>query len=98
MRLEIQVEDDGYSLSSPSYIYGHNMSVAHDTSRPESVLRKKSNLVCYHAVCESVAMGESQVGHIPSKKNVADLLTKVQYGHKRRYLVSNVLYDVHNDH
>ena len=31
---------------------------------PESVLRKKSNSVCYHAVCESVAVGEYLVGHI----------------------------------
>ena len=46
-------------ISSPSYIYGDNMSVVHNTSRPESVLRKKSNSVCYHAVCKSVAMGKN---------------------------------------
>ena len=46
-------------------------------SQPEAVLRKKNNLVCFHAVCESVGMGESLVGHIPSKENIADLLTKV---------------------
>ena len=49
---------------------------------------EKSNSVCYHAVCESVTMGESLVGHIPSTENVTDLMTKVLYGHKRRYLVS----------
>ena len=85
-------------ISGTSYIYGDNMSVVCSTSRPESVLRKKSNSVCYHAVCESVAMGKSLVGHIPSKENTADLLTKVLYGLKRRYLVSNILYDIHNDH
>ena len=74
----------GISTSGPSYIYGDNMSVIHNSSRPESFLRKKSNSVCYHAVHESVAMNESLVGHIPSKENVADLLTKVLYGHKRR--------------
>ena len=79
----------GIPISGPSYIYGDNMSVIHNTSRPELVLRKKSNSVCYHAVHESVAMGESLVGHIPSKENIADLLTKVLHGHKRRYLVSN---------
>ena len=47
------------------------------TSRPESVLRKKSNSVCYHAVHESVAIGESPVENILSKKNVTDLMTKV---------------------
>ena len=37
-------------ISCPSYINGDHKSVAHTTSRPESVLRKKSNSVCYHAV------------------------------------------------
>ena len=63
-------------ISGPLYIYGGNMSVLHNTSRSESVLRKKSKSVCYHAVFESVAMGESLVEPIPSKENVADLMTK----------------------
>ena len=88
----------GILISSPSYIYGDNMSVVHYTSRPESVLRKKSYSVCYCTVCESVAMGESLVGHIPSKENVADLMTKVLYGQKTKYLVSNILYDIHDTH
>ena len=39
-------------VSSPSCIYGDNMSVIHNSSKPESVLRKKSNLACCHAVHE----------------------------------------------
>ena len=74
------------------------MSVVHNTSKPESVLRKKTISVCYHSVNESVAMGVSLVGHTPSKVNVIDLMKKVLYGHKRRYLVSNILYDIHVDH
>ena len=88
----------GITIFSPSYIYGDNMSVVHNTSRPESVLRKKSNSVCYHAVHESVAMGESLVRHIPSEENVASLMTKVLDRHMRRYLVSNILYDNHDNH
>ena len=97
MRLEIKTEDDGYSHIR-SYIYVDNMSVLNNASRPEPVLRKKSNSVCYHAVHESVAMGESLVRHLPSKENIADLMTKVLYGQKRRYLVSNICYDIHDDH
>ena len=41
-------------------------------------------------------MGESLVGHLPSKQNVAGLMTKVLDGDERRYLVSNILYDVHD--
>jgi hypothetical protein len=45
-------------LSGPSFISGNSMSVIHNTQRPESTLEKKSNSVCYHAVCEAIATGE----------------------------------------
>ncbi len=47
------------------------------------MLKKKSNSICYHAVRESVAMGESLTGHIGTNENVGDLATKVLYGQKR---------------
>ena len=34
----------GISISGASYIYGHNMSVIHNTSKPDSML-KKSNAI-----------------------------------------------------
>ncbi len=46
------------ALAGPSFIYGDNMSVIHNTQRPESTLKKKSNAICYHAIWEAVAMGE----------------------------------------
>ena len=39
----------------------------------------------------------SLTGHIATDKNVADLLTKVLYGQKRRCLVSDVLHDIYDD-
>ena len=51
----------GIPTTGFSYIYGDKISVGHNTSRPESVLRKESNSVCDHAVSESVAMGQSLV-------------------------------------
>ena len=71
------------SISSPSYIYGDNMSVVNNTSRPESVLKKKSNQVCYHTVCGSVAIGKDLVEHIPSNENIADLIPKSNMVRKR---------------
>ncbi len=56
------------------------MSVIHNTQRPESMLKKKSNSICYHTVRESVAMGESLTAHIGTNENVGDLATKVLYG------------------
>ena len=46
----------GVPLSGPSYIYGDNMSVVTNASKPESTLNKKSNSICYHAVREAVVM------------------------------------------
>ena len=74
------------------------MSVIHNTQQPESTLRKKINSICYHAMKESVAMGESLMIHIPTGDNCADLLMKVLYGRKRRYHVSNLLYNIYDDH
>ena len=85
-------------ISSPSYIYGANMSAVHNTSRPESACRKKSTSVCYHAVHESVSINEFLVGHITSKKNVLDLMKEAIYGQQQKCLDKILLYDVHDDH
>ena len=88
----------GVPIAGPSYIQGDNMSVIHNTQRPESTLKKKSNEICYHAVRESVAMGESLTGHIATAENPADLATKImQAGKKREHLVSKILYDIHDE-
>ena len=43
-------------------------------------------------------MEESLVGHIPIKEKVAELLKKVLYGHNMRYMVTKIIYDIHDDH
>jgi len=88
----------GVGISGPSYIYGNNMSVIHNTQRPESMLKTKSNSICYHAIHESVAMGESLTGHIRTNENVGNLATKVLYVQKRRYMLSQLLYDIYDDY
>jgi hypothetical protein len=85
----------GMALSGPTFVYGDNMSVVHNTQRPESVLKKKSNSICYHAVRDSSAMGESISGHVPSVDNPAGICTKVvPGGQKRKYLIRLLLYDL----
>jgi len=89
----------GVKLTGPTYVYGDNMSVIHNTQKPESTLKKKSNSICYHAIRESVAMGESLTGHVPSKENPADLCTKViPSGQLRESLVRMVLQDIFDEH
>ena len=85
----------GVPIKGPSYVYGDNMSVVTNVSRPELTLKKKSNLICYHAVREAVVMCEALVTHIPTKKNLADLFTKVLYGQSQQFLVDRMLWDVY---
>jgi hypothetical protein len=84
----------GVALSGPTYVYGHNMSV-NNTQRPESVLKKKSNSICYHAVRASAAMGESIIGHVPSVDNPSEICSKfVPGGQKRNHLICLILHDL----
>ena len=89
----------GVWISCLLYIYYNNMLVFHNTQRPESMLKKKSNSIYYHAVFKSDAMRESLIGHINigMNKNVGNIATKVLYGQKRRYLVSQLLYNIYDD-
>ena len=77
----------GVPISGPSYIHGYNMSVIRNTQRPESMLKKKSNYICYRTVRESVAMGKSLTGHVVTKTNFADLAIKLLYGGKCKFHV-----------
>jgi hypothetical protein len=89
----------GVPLVGAAYIYGDNMSVIHNMQRPESMLQKKSNSICYHAVREAVAMGEILTAHVPMNQNPADICTKVlPGGAKRDYLISLLLHDICDDH
>jgi hypothetical protein len=85
----------GVPISGPNYVFCDNMSVVHNTQRPESTLKKKSNAICYHFNRESVAMNESVVGHISSKENPADLATKVIGGGQQRdHLIGMIMHDI----
>ena len=53
----------GVPLTGTMYVYGDNMSVIYNTSRPESTLKKKSNSICYHALRTAVANGEFLTTH-----------------------------------
>ena len=86
----------GVPILGPSFIYGENMSVIHNTQRPESTLKKESNSICYHAISESVAMKESMTGHVPPVKNPKEICTKVVPGRaKRKHLIGKVLHDLY---
>ena len=86
----------GVPILVPSFIHGDNMSVIYNVQQPESILKKKYNLIWYHAVRELAAMGESITSHIRTLLNFSDLLTKVTFGQKRKNLVGGVLFDIYD--
>ncbi len=82
----------GVVIDILSYIYGDNMSVTKNISKPESILKKKSRNMCYHFVHEAFADKECLASYIPTQENLFDLLTKVMSNFKCCSLVSQVLY------
>ncbi|KAL7447664.1 hypothetical protein ACHAXS_000056, partial [Conticribra weissflogii] len=46
-RLRYKLRMMGVAIDSATHIYGENMSIIKNTSKPESTLNKKSNAVCY---------------------------------------------------
>jgi hypothetical protein len=95
MRYEIRMM--GIPLSGPTYVYGDNKSQVTNSSRPESTLKKKCNSICYHAIRESVAMGETLLTHIRTGENLAHFLTKTTSDVERCKLVRGVVHDIYND-
>ena len=56
--LRYKLRTMGVLIDGPTYMFCDNMSVVYNTTAPESMLKKKSNAIAYHAVREAVAMGE----------------------------------------
>jgi hypothetical protein len=95
--LRYKIRMMGIPLSGPTYIYGNNKSQVTSSSRPESTLNIKCNSICYHAIHELVAMGETLLTHIRIGENLADFLTKTTSGTKHCKLVSGFVHDIYDD-
>lgn len=83
-------------IDGPKCIYCDDQSVISNTSKPESVLKKKSISICYAFVREAVAMKECLTTHLPTLKNYTDMLTKILYGEKQRDLVEGILHFIYH--
>ena len=86
----------GVNIDGPTYVYGDNMPVIHNTSKPESVLKKKSNSISYHFVRKAVSMKECLTTHVPTARIWDDLLPKFLFDKKRLKLVQGVLFDIYD--
>ncbi len=87
----------GMPLSGPMYIYGNNKSQVTNSSRPESTPKKICNSICYHAIRELIAMGETLLTHIRTGEILADFLMNTTSGAKCPKLVSGVVHGIYND-
>lgn len=65
----------GIPIDGAMYTICDAMPVINNTSKPESVFKTKNNTLCYHTLCESVAMGESLTTHIDHNENPADYVS-----------------------
>ena len=73
----------GIPIDGHAHVRNDNMLVIVNSTRPESTLKKKSNMIAYHFMCENVANGTCKIAYEPSETNLADLLTKIQSGTER---------------
>ena len=64
-----------------------NKSVVDNSSKVESTLKKKHTAICYHRTCEAVAGGWIIITHEDGKMNLADLLSKMLPGPRRKELL-----------
>ena len=67
----------GVEIDGPCNVFCDNNSVVLNTTRPESVLKKKHNAVCYHMSRENIAAGVILIAKEDTKTNMADILTSV---------------------
>ena len=67
----------GIPCDGPSHIYGDNQSVLANTMMPDSTLKKKSQSIAYHFVCEGSAHGEWRTAYVNMHENEPDLLTNL---------------------
>ena len=83
----------GIPINGPTFVYGDNKSVLVNSSKPDSVLRKKNNSVAYHHVREGSARDEWRVAYINTDDNQSDLMTKcLPFSEKRKKYCHSFLY------
>ena len=66
----------GVPVLHESWLYGDNMAVILNCSKPESMLKKKHHACAYHFIRETVSTGWLYLIHKSSESNRADILTK----------------------
>ena len=82
----------GVPIDGPAKVLCDNEGVVKNASIPESALNKKANAINYNKVREAVAKGIILIAKEDGQTNLADILTKVIAGIKRKFLLSKILW------
>ena len=81
----------GIPCDFPAYIYGDNKSVLVNSTKPFSVLQKKSCSVAYHFVREGSSRDEWRITYVKTDDNVAGMLMKPLPGGEKRIKFTNMI-------
>ena len=73
----------GIPIMGPTNIFCDNQSVVNNSTKPESVLKKKHLSICYHKVRECCAKGAARIAYKPTVTNLTDISIKVLPGKTR---------------
>ena len=79
-------------MDGPTNIFCDNAAVVMNTTKPESTLKKKHNVIAYHLVREAQAAGVIQIAKDDGETNSADVLTKSLPGPRLRTMISFILW------
>ena len=82
----------GVPLDRPANAFCNNEAVYKNTAIPESTLRKKHHSIAYHKCRESVAAYIIRIAKQGTKKNLADLFTKLLTSETQRFFLEQFTY------
>ena len=73
----------GIPVGEPVFIFGDNQSVLCNTTKPESMIKKKAHAILYHFIHEGCARNEWRIAYVNTNFNPADLMKKPFSGEKQ---------------
>ena len=66
----------GIPVEGPTCIYGDNQSVLANTTIPDSTMKKKSQSIAYHFVCEGAARDEWRTSYVNTHEKGSRFVNK----------------------
>jgi hypothetical protein len=82
----------GIPLDGSTSVFCDKECMVKNTMAPESPLKKKHVVICYHRCREALAAGFIQLAKEDTKTNLADVFTKPLPGPRRKELLGRILY------